>query len=138
MNLSDEQNKQRDRDQRTIRGMQMLGLSFPPDLKRSAEIIEGLPIEHMLRIKAMFKEKYDIYNRIFEQLSERVVLPYCHICEKEQACYDDIPDGWGWYDAQSGWYLMCNDCQCRYAEKFNKMPEVVREPPQFMVEADNE
>ena len=137
MNLSDEQKKQKDKDQRTIRGMQMLGLSFPPDLRRSAEVIEELPIEHMLSIKAMFKEKYDVYNRIFEHLSERIVFPYCHICEKEQACYEDIPDGWGWHDANGSWYLMCDECQYRYAEKFNKIPEVVREPPQFSAEPDN-
>ncbi len=118
MSYSDEQ-------QRTIRGMQLLGLSFPPDLKRTAETIEELPIEYMLRIKRMFREEYDVYNRVFESLSKRIVFPYCHICEKEEMAYDDFPEGWGWYDGQVSWYLMCNECQARYKKRFGHEPEII-------------
>lgn len=120
MNLSDEQN-------RTIRAMQLLGFTFPPDLERSAKTIKELPFEYMLRIRAMYREQYDIYNRVFDDLRDRAIHCYCHICDREEWSYDDIPEEWGWYDAQVGWYLMCDECQLRYAEKFNQIPEVVRE-----------
>jgi len=121
-----------DEQQRTIRGMQLLGLSFPPDLKRTAETIEELPVEYMLRIRNMFRIEYDVYNRVFESLTKRIVFPYCHICEKETAAYDDFPKGWGWYDAQVGWYLMCTDCQNRYEKMFNVKPEIVTDLSKYM------
>lgn len=120
MNLSDEQN-------RTVRAMQLLGLSFPPDLQRTAKTIEDLPVEYMLRIRRMYKDQFTVYNRLFDSLAERITFQHCEICETEEMSYDDLPEGWGWYDGQVKWYLMCNDCQIRYAEKFNKIPEVKRE-----------
>lgn len=120
MNLSDEQ-------KRTIRAMQVLGLSFPPDLKRTAETIEQLPVEYMLRIRSMYKDQFTVYNRLFDSLSERIKFTYCDVCDEQQSSYDDLPDGWGWYDGQVRWYVMCTDCQIRFTEKFKHEPKIVRD-----------
>lgn len=120
MNLSDE-------TKRTIRAMQLLGFSFPPDLKRTAGTIEELPVEYMLRIRNVYKEEFAKYIRVMDSLSERITFSYCNVCEKEEMAYDDIPKEWGWYNAQVGWYLMCDDCQARWAEKFDELPKVVRD-----------
>lgn len=116
-----------DEERRTIRAMQLLGFLFPPDMKRTANTIEELPVEYMLRIRTMYKEKFSVYEKILDGLSDRITWSTCNTCDKEVMAYDDIPKDWGWYDAKSGWYLMCDDCQNGYAEKFNKLPEVVRE-----------
>ena len=118
MNLSDD-------TKRTIRAMQLLGFSFPPDFKRTANTLEELPVEYMLRIKKVFKENFSSYVRVMDSLSDRIEFSYCHICEKEEMAYDDIPKGWGWYDAQVGWWLMCTGCQGNYEKKFNKKPKIV-------------
>ena len=43
--------------------------------------------------------------------------------------FDDLPDGWGWLKSkhEKGHMLMCDECQFRYAEKFNEMPDIVTE-----------
>lgn len=107
--------------------MQLLGLSFPPDFERTAETIKELPIEYMLRIRSEFNDNFTSYKTLFDDLQSRIVFTYCDICDEEEASYDDMPEGWGWYDAGVGWYKMCNDCQTRYAEKFNELPKVVRD-----------
>ena len=131
MNSSDERN-------RTVRAMQMLGFSFPPDFKRTAKTLEELPVEYMLRIRAVYKEEFSRYERILDSYSDRITWTVCNICDKEEMAYDDIPKDWGWHDVgpkEHCWYMMCTDCQDRYAEKFNKMPEVVRELPKELVRA---
>lgn len=79
----------------------------------------------------MYKEQFSVYERILDGLSERITWSTCNICDEEVMAYDDIPKDWGWHDVGSGdshsWYLMCTDCQTRYAEKFNKMPDIVRD-----------
>lgn len=122
MSYSDEQNK-------AIRALQLLGFSFPPDMRKTEEQIVQLPVEHMLLFRRVYKEQFESFARMFEALHKRIVLCECHICEREEWAYDDLPDDWGWYDAQVGWYLMCDECQFRYTEKFNKVPEVVKTPP---------
>lgn len=131
MNSSDE-------TKRAIRALRILGFQFPPDKKRTQEIFEQLDYEHLLAISRVYKEEFEFFMRSMDYVINRVVETYCHICDRKEYSYDDIPEYWGWYNAQSQWYLMCDDCQYRYAEKFNKLPEVVREPPQFGVEADNQ
>ena len=130
MNSSDD--KAKDQKNRTIRAMQMLGFSFPPDIRRTGATIEELPVEYMLRIRTEFKENFTSWVSILDSYADRITWSTCNICEKEEMAYDEIPKDWGWYNVSSdkekpSWYLMCTNCQNRYAEKFNKIPEVVRE-----------
>lgn len=120
MSLSDE-------DKRTIRAMQLLGFSFPPNLERTMSTIEELPVEYMLQIRAVFKEKFSMYSRAMDNLHERITHTYCDICDEDGWSYDDLPDGWGWIDGQVRWYIMCLMCQSRYADKFNELPVIVRD-----------
>lgn len=131
MSYSDEQNKFQEENRKAIRALQILGFTFPPDMRRTEEQFEQLPVEHMLLMRRVYKEQFEPFIAMFEALHSRIQNGYCHICDNEFWAYDDIPSDWGWYDAGVGWYLMCDECQFRYAEKFNKIPEVVREPPIF-------
>ena len=130
--------KSSEETKRAIRALQILGFQFPPDKKRTQETFEQLNYEHLLVMRRVYKEEFEFFMKSMDYVISRTVEACCHICGREEYSYDDIPENWGWYNAQSQWYLMCDDCQYRYTEKFNKMPEVVREPPQFGVETDNE
>lgn len=131
MSLSAEQHEWKEEQSKGIRALQLLGFSFPPDMRRTEQQLLELPVDNMLLFRRIYKEQFEPYLRLFEEMHKRILLTYCHICEKESWTYDDIPDDWGWYDAGVGWYLMCDECQFRYAEKFNQIAEVVRTPPEW-------
>ena len=111
---------------KSIRALQILGFSFPPDMKRTEEQILQLPVEHMLLFRRVYKEQFESFTRMFEGLHDRIVMYECHICEREAWSYEDLPLDWGWCDGQVRWYLMCDECQFRYVERFNKEPVIVR------------
>lgn len=105
--------------------MHLLGFSFPPDDKRTAKTLKDIPVDYMLRIRQMFLDEYTIYLSIMDDLKNRLVHTYCDVCDEEEWSYDDIPTGWGWYDGQVQWYMMCTKCQTRYKDRFGKEPEIL-------------
>lgn len=105
--------------------MHLLGFSFPPDYERTTKTIGEIPIDYMLRIKSEFEDNYSYYLAVFESLRSRIVFTYCDVCDEQEVTYDDIPDGWGWYDGQVKWYMMCTACQKKYKDKFGKQPIIV-------------
>lgn len=120
MNSSDE-------TKRAIRALQILGFQFPPDKKRTQETFEQLTYEHLLTLSRVYKEEFEFFMKSMDYAISRAVETYCHICDREEYSYDDIPDNWGWFEASGKWYMMCDECQLKWHDKFGDFPEVVRD-----------
>ena len=120
MNSSDE-------TKRAIRALRILGFQFPPDKKRTQETFEQLNYEHLLVMRRVYQEEFEFFMKSMDHVIGRVVETYCHICDREECSYDDIPEDWGWYDASGSWYMMCDECQLKWHDKFGDFPEVVRD-----------
>ena len=122
MSLSDEQS-------RAIRSLQILGFTFPPDGLKTAQTLSELPPEHGLTLRRVYKEQFESYMRIFDSFPPRIAESICQICDKDKMAFDDLPQDWGWLKMKhdKGYMLMCDECQFRYTEKFNEIPNIVRE-----------
>lgn len=110
--------------------MQLMGFTFPPDIRRTAKTLDELPVEYMLRIRRTFKDNYEAWINIFDSYAERIIDNDCQICDrKSKLSYDDIPKDWGWYDIGScgkhEYRLMCDKCQALYKKKFGKAPNLL-------------
>ncbi len=122
MSFSDEQS-------RAIRSLQILGFTFPPDGLKTAQTLSELPPEHVLTLRRVYKEQFESYMRVFDSFPPRITESICQICDKDKMAFDDLPKDWGWLKLKhdKGYMLMCDECQVRYAEKFNEIPDIVRE-----------
>lgn len=106
--------------------MQLLGFTFPPDLVKTSNIIKELPVEYMLRIKQAYKDNYNIYNTLLNELEKSIIIVKCDICEEKDMSYGDLPIGWGWYNANVSYYKLCSECQDNYKKKYGLEPELTR------------
>lgn len=116
---------------KALRALEVIGYKFPEDKRRIVNTLNELPFEIVSQLRDVYKHEYEFGLNQMNDLLDSVVFSVCGICDKEEAAYGDLPEHWGWLIAKnpadtSAPYLMCDECQIRYVEKFNEEPIIKR------------
>lgn len=104
-----------------------MGYKFPDDGRAIRDTVKQLDFDTVIKLKEAYKHEYELGLKIMEDLLETSEKYMCEICDKKDRAWGDLPQFWGYVDASFKWYLICDECQIRWAEKYNEQANVIRE-----------
>lgn len=115
------------KEEKPIQALRELGFSFPKDKEKIKHIFTQLSPDILFRLSLFLKNETDFFIKEANYLRSNVVETRCDICGDIKKTYFDIPDEWGWMNIGSEWTMICDQCQIKWIDKYNEIPEVVRE-----------
>lgn len=107
---------------KTRKALGAIGYAFPENKSGVRETLEQLPYTIVQQLRDVYQHEYEFSLSVMDDLLDSVVHSMCRVCDRKLSEYGDTPKDWEYVDAQVGWWLMCDECQYRYIERFNEEP----------------